>query len=851
MQLDYRSEYDNYWISPDRIGSESLNLSELASKIATVCGVGKMLDIGCGEGKLVGELLELGADAHGVDVSDIVISRCNQRYPSRFTQGSVLDLPYGNASFPTVISTDCLEHLAPQDVPKALSDIYRVAGQYFFLRIATTHDRDNHWHLTVEKRVWWETRCFEAGFRKHPAYYKINDYESLNSDGWQICILLEKVPMETLVTYPLVSLNKERDLHMDMLRDTGERSDAHAIRYQWACNYIKPGDRVLDAACGLGYGGHIIRHLTEAAKVVGIDSSESAINYAMTSYSCTEDRAEYRLGVLPEALTFFEDASFDTIISFETLEHLNEPQLLLQEFYRLLTPGGRVIVSVPNDWSDETGKDPNPCHLQVYNWERLKAELSDHFILEEAFALTATQAKDSGQGNRWERRPRSLRKVNLTEDAPVDCEWWLMTAMKSPLGAKHTYRERVFHNIAQTGHPSICYAEFYHNPWLMHAMINVTYRLKNKDALTKLTNAVMSISPKISNDYAAALCIKAYRILDRGFQQANDVDEIIAQIDDAIANPPFDPMGLRWKVSLLFLKAKLLQYLGLFTLAKASFVQCASQDVRSFGVHLTTKTTEAWFSAGKIAYASGDQEEARSCWERGVDYGNVLLSVSLDDIVINRSFPNRFNHGDGVREYTVAWDNIARCANGLHLLNQGRRFDLAALENCFQTEYAIVTRDVIESRQQLLERTRDLLETRQTLTQRTVLLEQTNKDLLDRTQDLLETRKTLVERTHELVETRKTLSERTVLLEQANKDLLERTQDLVETRKTLGERTVLLEQTNKDLLERTQDLVETRETLVERTKQLETAHDELQQIKNTLLYRLLHKINKTVRRILT
>ena len=290
MQLNYRSKYDNYWISPDRIGSESLNLSELASKIAIVSGVGKMLDIGCGEGKLVGELLELGADAHGVDVSGIVISRCNQRYPSRFTQGSVLDLPYENESFPTVISTDCLEHLAPQDVPKALSDIYRVAGHYVFLRIATTHDRDNHWHLTIERRAWWETRCLEAGFRKHPAYYMVNDYESLNRDDWQICVLLEKIPQAALHEYPLSLLSKERDLHMDMLRDTGERSDAHAIRYQWACNYIKPGDRVLDAACGLGYGGHIIRHLTQAATVVGIDSSEYAINYAIKLYSCKENQ---------------------------------------------------------------------------------------------------------------------------------------------------------------------------------------------------------------------------------------------------------------------------------------------------------------------------------------------------------------------------------------------------------------------------------------------------------------------------------------------------------------------------------------------------------------------------------
>lgn len=60
------------------------------------------------------------------------------------------------------------------------------------------------------------------------------------------------------------------------------------------------------------------------------------------------------------------DASFDIIISFETLEHVENPESVLNEFYRLLSPGGRLITSVPNDWSDESGEDPNPFHFHVY-----------------------------------------------------------------------------------------------------------------------------------------------------------------------------------------------------------------------------------------------------------------------------------------------------------------------------------------------------------------------------------------------------------------------------------------------------------------------------------------------------
>ena len=670
----------------------------------------------------------------------------------------------------TVLCSGQIDALPCKAVQMKLKQFHFLSRKNVVLFV-TSSDVDGE----LRNRAWWEAKCFEAGFRKHPAYYRLNDYESLNKDNWQICIPLEKIPSAALVDYPLASLNEERGLHMDMTRDSGERSDAHIIRYQWACNYIKPGDRVLDAACGLGYGGHVVRHLTAAAKVIGIDGSDFAIDYATKAFPCAEERAEYRVGKLPADLSEFPDGSFEVIISFETLEHVEQPQQLLQEFYRLLTPSGRVVVSVPNDWSDETGEDPNPFHLHVYDWNRLKSELAVHFILENAFAQTASQCKIAEKGGVWERRPRSLKQVTLSEHPPEDCEWWLMTAMKSPLEYTSPYEERVFANIATSGHPSIRYSEFFINPWLMNAMVNLGCRLKNDKALEDVALSAMSISPKSTNDYAAALCVMAYRILDRCFQDSAAAEEIISKIDAVTANPPSGPMGFRWKVSLLFIKAKLLQTLGDLGQAKMTFVECASHDVRCFGIHLATKTTEAWFMAGRLAHAMGDTDEARSCWERGVESGAVLLSVSIDDILVNRSFPNRFNHGDGVREYTLSWDNIARCANGLHLLKQGRQFDYTALDNCFQSEYSTVTRDLFSCRSQLLGRTEKLVETRQILVERTARLEQCNTDLLEITRDLVETRQTLVERT--------------ALLEQANKDLLERTEDLMNIRQTLVRRT--------------------------------------------------------------
>lgn len=774
MQIRYRDEYDGYWSRSDRMGESSGDLTRTAQQVVKCFGLGGVLDIGSGEGALVAALLRLGVDAHGLDVSSVVVSRCLQKMPGRFTVGSVLSLPFPDNSFGTVVSTDCLEHLSPEDIPRALSEIHRVSGRNVFLSLATVQDRDKHWHLTVEGRAWWETRCFEAGFRKHPAYYQINDYESLNREGRQICILLEKIPAKAIEDYPLESLNESRGLHMDMLRDTGERSDAHVVRYQWASGYIKPGDRVLDAACGLGYGCRIMRHLSDAEQVIGMDGSEKAVNYASKSYSDEPRRIDYRAGLLPEALSTLPDGSFEVIVSFETLEHLEEPKALLREFRRLLTPGGRLIVSVPNNWSDETGKDPNPHHLQVYDWTRLIQELSDEFILDEAFAQTATQCKVSHEGNLWKPKPRSFKRVDLTEAAPADCEWWLMAAMKSPLVSGPRYVERAFHNIARTDHPSIRYSEAYENPWLMHAMVNVTYRLKNDDALEKLALDVMAASSKESNDYAAALCIMAYRVFDRRPEDASAIENVIRQIEAVTTNPPKGPMGLRWKVSLLFIIARLHQALGDLEQAKTMFIECAKLDVREFGIHLATKTTESWFLAGKLACALGDREEARSHWERGVESGSLLLSVSLDDILINRHFPNRFNYGDGVREYALAWDNIARCANGLRLLKREGAIEYSALESSFQTEYRVVTRDLIDNRRRVASLDQELIELREILSERTGRLDEASADL--------------VERTHDLVETRRTLVERTERLEQAVKDLDRLRQDSLSTFRTILKR---------------------------------------------------------------
>ncbi|MDI6527831.1 methyltransferase domain-containing protein [Pseudomonas otitidis] len=833
-QADIPSLYSYRQKIADCGAKSSMKIDTIAELLIANCGLGKTLDIGAGEGGLVEALVRRQCNAHGVDVSEVVVERCNARLPDRFTLGNVLSLPFADNEFDTIVSTHCLEHLSPEDVPAALAEMHRICKKNVLLQIATTQDRDGHWHLTGEGRKWWEQRCLEAGFIKHPRYYRVNGYEELNHDGLQIIIFLQKVTSVVMSTYPLSFLEAERGLHMDMLRDVGERSDAHVIRYDWACNYIKPGDRVLDAACGLGYGAHLIRNLTGASRVIGVDGSEHSIEYANKLYGTSENQVDYLCGMLPEFLARFPDSSFDVVVSFETLEHVEEPQALLEEFDRILVPGGRVIVSVPNDWSDETGEDPNPYHLHVYDWQKLKQQLSKHFILENAFAQTASQCKSREKGNQWEARARSLYEVEFNEESPTDCEWWLMTAMKSPLAVtSENYEERVFANISKTDHQSIQYGKYFQNPWLMHAMVNSEYRLRSRQALEKLSIAVTEKYAQGSNDYAAGLCVLSYSILVNHSSHRRQLQ--IGLLNEAQRAVGSDPMALRWHLSLNFVKAKLMESVGDQAGAMQTYLECARTDVRAFGIHLSTKTTEAAYRAGLIALALGDHQAAQSAWTLGVSLGTSLLDVKLADVLINLERPNRFNHGDGVREYAVAWDNVARCANGLNLLGAGKEINFSALDNCFQTEYQGVIKDLLDTRNFLVESNMELLSTRNTLRERTETLEVVAEELKSRTDELVVTREILRERTERLEMVCGELESRTDECQGISKDLhhtrsllAASNKELLSTRNTLRERTETLEVVAEELKSRTDELVATRETLRDRTERLELVCEELE-----------------------
>lgn len=168
----------------------------------------------------------------------------------------------------------------------------------------------------------------------------------------------------------------------DKLEFTGERFTPECvreIRYEHFHRYafardLVAGKRVLDAACGEGYGSALLAGA--AAAVTGVDRSEEAVEHARQRYRAANLDFE-----CADCLQLpFDADSFDCVVSFETLEHLADQDDLLREFRRVLKPAGFLILSSPDKavYSD-TLQNRNEFHVRELYRHELETLLRAHF----------------------------------------------------------------------------------------------------------------------------------------------------------------------------------------------------------------------------------------------------------------------------------------------------------------------------------------------------------------------------------------------------------------------------------------------------------------------------------------
>lgn len=143
----------------------------------------------------------------------------------------------------------------------------------------------------------------------------------------------------------------------------------HLVRYLSA-QKIVTGKVVLDIASGSGYGTASLA--TTAQKVFGVDVSEDAIAYAKENYG--GKNIEYIKGdgiKIPLA-----DDSVDVVVSFETIEHIENYEVFMQEVKRVLKPEGLFLLSTPNDVEFAEG---NHFHIHEFAYDELKTLVARYF----------------------------------------------------------------------------------------------------------------------------------------------------------------------------------------------------------------------------------------------------------------------------------------------------------------------------------------------------------------------------------------------------------------------------------------------------------------------------------------
>ncbi len=146
----------------------------------------------------------------------------------------------------------------------------------------------------------------------------------------------------------------------------------HLHRYALAIQ-ISNDKVVLDIASGEGYGSNLIKEV--AAKVYGVDISEEAVFHAQKKYN--RENLEFKIGSTSKIP--LDDSSVEVVISFETLEHHDEHNEMMNEIKRVLKPGGILLISSPEKINYSKRDPDNTFHIKELELEGFSTLLESNF----------------------------------------------------------------------------------------------------------------------------------------------------------------------------------------------------------------------------------------------------------------------------------------------------------------------------------------------------------------------------------------------------------------------------------------------------------------------------------------
>jgi SAM-dependent methyltransferase len=179
----------------------------------------------------------------------------------------------------------------------------------------------------------------------------------------------------------------------------------HLAVYEWIAPRVA-GRRVVDMACGEGYGSDVLAR--SAASVVGVDANPEAHEHARLRYVRPNLRFDRDL-----VESFSERC--DAVVFLQTIEHVQDAGAILEHFKEMLEPGGTAYVSTPNLLTLAPAgaeKSDNPWHVREYRAEEFRALCEAHFPRVELLGLfhaRKLRAHELALRLGWDRVHRALR----------------------------------------------------------------------------------------------------------------------------------------------------------------------------------------------------------------------------------------------------------------------------------------------------------------------------------------------------------------------------------------------------------------------------------------------------------
>ncbi len=215
-------------------------------------------------------------------------------------------------------------------------------------------------------------------------------------------------------------------------------------RYLFAKQFVK-GQKVVDIACGTGFGSHLLWAEGGARWVLGIDSAPEALS--QTARFIVPGTVEFSLARAEQIPA--ESGSVDVVISAETIEHLEEPGPFLEELRRILRPGGRAVISTPLNNSTTRLQPENPYHHREYSTEEFTQLVVRAFGNVELYTQLTTYKDDLFPETLAADGLVSSSRRILRQVAPPS----LRRAMRKVIGSKglHPVQSRIAKGLHELG----------------------------------------------------------------------------------------------------------------------------------------------------------------------------------------------------------------------------------------------------------------------------------------------------------------------------------------------------------------------------------------------------------------